>query len=165
MSLQLPAILSPPTPCIPSPALTVSPLERSPKLPCPLRVGVRFWASLTLRKLANASGRIVFNIALFMDWQFISGCLPPRLSTTQFPSTTDSQCSVRWGLPPHGWCALSGARRAALPRMGVACLGNFPLLIRQSQPFLLRSLLLLVARSMNVQRRSRGSVTLPITRV
>src|ERR1700686_1595736 len=116
MSLQLPAILSPPTPCFPSPALTVSPLERSPKLPCPLRVGVRFWASLTLRKLANASGRIVFNIALFMDWQFISGCLPPRLSTTQFPSTTDSQCSVRWGLPPHGWCALSGARRVALPR-------------------------------------------------
>src|SRR5271169_759056 len=116
MSLQLPAILSPPAPCIPSPALTVSPLERSPKLPCPLRVGVRFWASLTLRKLANASGRIVFNIALFMDWQFISGCLPPRLSTTQFPSTTDSQCSVRWGLPPHGWCALSGARRDALPR-------------------------------------------------
>src|SRR5208283_1100107 len=75
----------------------------------PLRVGVRFWASLTLRKLAIASGRIVFIIALFMDWQFISGCLPPRLSTTQFPSTTDSQCSVRWGLPPHGWCALSGA--------------------------------------------------------
>src|SRR5271169_748262 len=116
MSLQLPAILSPPAPCIPSPALTVSPLERSPKLPCPLRVGVRFWASLTLRKLANASGRIVFNIALFMDWQFISGCLPPRLSTTQFPSTTDSQCSVRWGLPPHCWCALSGARRDALLR-------------------------------------------------
>src|SRR5271165_3520254 len=116
MSLQLPAILSPPTPCIPSPALTVSPLERSPKLPCPLRVGVRFWASLTLRKLANASGRIVFNIVLFMDWQFVSGCLPPRLSTTQFPLTTDSQCSVRWGLPPHCWCALSGARRVALPR-------------------------------------------------
>src|SRR5208283_4458501 len=116
MSLQLPAILSPPTPCIPSPALTVSSLERSPKLPCPLRVGVRFWASLTLRKLANASGRIVFNIALFMDWQFISGCLPPRLSTTQFPSITDSQCSVRWGLPPHCWCALSGARRDALLR-------------------------------------------------
>ena len=58
----------------------------------------------------------MFNIALFMDWQFISGCLPPRLSTTQFPSITDSQCSVRWGLPPHCWCALSGARRDALPR-------------------------------------------------
>src|SRR5208283_4287656 len=66
----------------------------------PLRVGVRFWASLTLRKLAIASGRIVFIIALFMDWQFISGCLPPRLSTTQFPSTTDSQCSVRWDFHP-----------------------------------------------------------------
>src|SRR5208283_1776697 len=88
--------------------------KRSPKLPCPSRVGVRFWASLTLRKLANASGRIVFNIVLFMDWQFVSGCLPPRLSTTQLPSTTDSQCSVRWGLPPHCWCALSGARRSAM---------------------------------------------------
>src|SRR5258708_7653807 len=130
MSLQLPAILSPPTPCIPSPALTVSPLERSPKLPCPLRVGVRFWASLTLRKLANASGRIVFNIALFMDWQFISGCLPPRLSTTQFPSTTDSQCSVRWGLPPHCWCALSGARRDALPRVPRITIINVPPIFR-----------------------------------
>ena len=80
-------------------------------MPCPSRVGVRFWASLFLRKLANASGRIVFNIVLFMDWQFVSGCFPPRLSTTQLPSTTDSQCSVRWGLPPHCWCALSGARR------------------------------------------------------
>ena len=71
----------------------------------------------TLRRLANASGRIVFNIVLFMDWQFVSGCLPPRPSTTQFPSTTDNQCSVRWGLPPHCWCALSGARRDALLRV------------------------------------------------
>jgi hypothetical protein len=37
--------------------------------------------------------------------------------TTQLPSTTDSQYSVRWGLPPHCWCALSGARRDALPRV------------------------------------------------
>src|SRR5277367_3813667 len=44
-----------------------------------------------------------------MDWSFASGCSPPRLSATQFPSATDSQCSVRWGLPPHCWCALSGA--------------------------------------------------------
>src|ERR1700692_4638310 len=116
MSLQLPAILSPPTHAFLLPRSLSRRWKRSPKLPCPLRVGVRFWASLTLRKLANASGRIVFNIALFMDGQFISGYLPPRLSTTQFPSTTDSQCSVRWGLPPHGWCALSGARRVALPR-------------------------------------------------
>ena len=46
---------------------------------------------------------------LIMDWSFASGCSPPRLSATQFPSATDSQCSVRWGLPPHCWCALSGA--------------------------------------------------------
>src|SRR5208283_5364583 len=156
MSLQLPAILSPPTPCIPSPALTVSPLERSPKLPCPLRVGVRFWASLTLRKLANASGRIVFNIALFMDWQFISGCLPPRLSTTQFPSTTDSQCSVRWGLPPHCWCALSGARRVALPR-------DRRCAAKERANNLWKSAAAQCAgkRARAVQRRSRGSATLP----
>ena len=34
-------------------------------------------------------GRIEFNIALFMDWSFASGCSPPRLSTTQLPSATD----------------------------------------------------------------------------
>jgi hypothetical protein len=44
-----------------------------------------------LRKLANASGRIVFSMVLFMDWQFVSGCFPPHLSMTQFPSITDSQ--------------------------------------------------------------------------
>src|SRR5208282_850694 len=36
MSLQLPAILSPPTPCIPSPALTVSPLEEVAEVALPL---------------------------------------------------------------------------------------------------------------------------------
>src|SRR5271165_528593 len=35
MSLQLPAILSPPTPCIPSPALTVSPLEEVAEVALP----------------------------------------------------------------------------------------------------------------------------------
>ena len=29
----------------------------------------------------------MFNLVLFMDWQFVSGCFPPRLSTTQLPST------------------------------------------------------------------------------
>src|ERR1700746_3031675 len=110
MSLQLPAILSPPTPCIPLLCAHCSRRkQRSPKSPCPSRVGFRFWASPFPSSLANASGRIVFNMVLFMDWQFVSGCSPPRLSTTQFPSTTDSQCSVRWGLSPHGWRALSGA--------------------------------------------------------
>ncbi len=115
MSLQLPAILSPPTSCIPALALTVS-CRRSgcrSRL-APSRVGFRFWASPFPSRLANASGRIVFNMVLFMDWQFASGCSPPRLSTTQLPSTTDSQCSVRWGLSPHCWCALSGALRDRL---------------------------------------------------
>jgi hypothetical protein len=75
-----------------------------------------FWASPSLSRLANASGRIEFIILLIMDWSFASGCSPPRLSATQFPSATDSQCSVRWGLPPHCWCALSGAlSKASLP--------------------------------------------------
>jgi hypothetical protein len=65
-----------------------------------------------------------------MDWQFASGCSPPRLSTTQLPPATDSQCSVRRGLSPLCSYALSGARhnllrgwgRARFPR--VASEGN-----------------------------------------
>jgi hypothetical protein len=82
----------------------------------PSRVSFRFWASPFPSRLANASGRIVFIMVLIMDWQFVSGCFPPRLSPTQFPSTTDSQCSVRWGLSPHCWCALSGALGRVSPR-------------------------------------------------
>jgi hypothetical protein len=67
------------------------------------------WASPFPSRLANASGRIEFIIFLITDWLFASGCSPPRLSTTQLPSATDSQCSVRRGLPPRCWCALSGA--------------------------------------------------------
>jgi hypothetical protein len=109
MSLQLPTILSPPTPCIPGPTLTVSPQVRSRSCRSPFPGRLPFWASPSLSRLANASGRIEFIIFLIMDWSFASGCSPPRLSATQFPSATDSQCSVRWGLPPHCWCALSGA--------------------------------------------------------
>jgi hypothetical protein len=68
-----------------------------------------FWASPFPSRLANASGRIEFIIFLIMDWLFASGCSPPRLSATQLPSATDSQCSVRRGLSPRCWCALSGA--------------------------------------------------------
>jgi len=66
----------------------------------------------------NASGRIEFIIFLIMDWSFASGCSPPRLSTTQLPSATDSQCSVRRGLSPRCWCALSGARGELLAAPG-----------------------------------------------
>jgi hypothetical protein len=34
-------------------------------------------------------GRIEFNIVLFTDWSFASGCSPPILSFTQLPSATD----------------------------------------------------------------------------
>jgi hypothetical protein len=43
-------------------------------------------------RLANASGHIEFIILLIMNWSFAPGCSPPRLSATQFPSATDSQC-------------------------------------------------------------------------
>ena len=82
-------------------------------MPCPLRVGFRFLASLCFRKLANTWNRIEFNMVVLMDWQFASGCSPPRLSTTQLPPATDSQCSVRRGLSPLCWCALSGALKCA----------------------------------------------------
>ena len=34
-------------------------------------------------------GRIEFNIVLFTDWSFASGCSPPFLSSTQLTSATD----------------------------------------------------------------------------
>src|SRR5271165_2595434 len=109
MSLQLPTILSPPTPCTPVPTLTSRRRSGREVAAVPFPGRLPFWASPFASRLANASGRIEFIIFLIMDWSFASGCSPPRLSATQFPSATDSQCSVRWGLPPHCWCALSGA--------------------------------------------------------
>jgi hypothetical protein len=49
----------------------------------------------------------------------------PPSRATQLPSTTDSQCSVRWGLPPHCWCALSGALgRSLRDRRDASCMGG-----------------------------------------
>ena len=48
----------------------------------------------------------------------------------------------------------------ALPRDRRCTCGNFPLLIKLPQPFILRSLLLR-SRSVNMQRRSRRSAPLP----
>ena len=114
MSLQLPTILSPPTPCIPVHTLTVLAVGQVAKLPSSLPGRSPFWASPFPSGFANASSRIEFIIFLIMDWLFAAGCSPPRLSTTQLPSATDRQCSVRWGLSPHCWCALSGALGADL---------------------------------------------------
>ena len=118
MSLQLLTILSPPTPGTPVLRSLSSPQARSRSYRSPFPGRLPFWASPFPSRLANACGRIEFIIVLIMDWSFASGCSPPRLSATQLPSATDSQCSVRWGLPPHCWCALSGAlgRLAQAPR-------------------------------------------------
>src|SRR5580704_9336788 len=69
MSLQLPTILSPPTRCTPAFALTVSPQvrPRSCRRPFPGRLPSR--ASLILRMLANAPGRIEFII--FVDYGLV----------------------------------------------------------------------------------------------
>jgi hypothetical protein len=114
MPLQLPTILSPPTPCTPVLRSLCSPQARSRSCRSPFPGRLPFWASPFPSRLANASGRIEFIIFLIMDWLFASGCFPPRLSATQLPSATDSQCSVRRGLSPRCWCALSGALRSHL---------------------------------------------------
>jgi hypothetical protein len=60
------------------------------KLPfSPSRDGFRSWLRHTGAGSPMHLGRIEFNIVLFMDWSFTSGCSPPRLSTTQLPSATD----------------------------------------------------------------------------
>ena len=66
-----------------------SPEDRSRIFRSPFSGRIPFLASSLKSRLANASGRIEFNIVLFMDWSFASGCSPPRLSTTQLPSATD----------------------------------------------------------------------------
>src|SRR5260370_7964036 len=101
----------------PCPTLTVLAAGQVAELPLSLSGSASVLGFTSLpRVFANASGRIEFIIFLIMDWSFASGCSPPRLSATQLPSATDSQCSVRWGLPPHCWCALSGARGRPLRR-------------------------------------------------
>jgi len=95
----------------PCPTLTVLAAGQVAELPLSLSGSASVLGFTSLpRVFANASGRIEFIIFLIMDWSFASGCSPPRLSTTQLPSATDSQCSVRRGLSPRCWCALSGAR-------------------------------------------------------
>src|SRR4029077_19870855 len=89
ISLQLPTILSPTTPCISIFLLTVLARDRSRIFRSPFPGGIPFLASSLESRLANASGLIEFIIVLFMAWSFASGCSPPRLSTTQLPSATD----------------------------------------------------------------------------
>src|SRR6202035_775176 len=54
-----------------------------------LRDGFRSWLRHTEAGSPMHLGRIEFNIVLFTDWSFASGCSPPRPMTTQLPSATD----------------------------------------------------------------------------
>src|SRR4029077_18872175 len=82
----------------PCPTLTVLAAGQVAELPRSLSGSASVLGFTSLpRVFANASGRIEFIIFLIMDWSFASGCSPPRLSTTQLPSATDSQCSLSDG--------------------------------------------------------------------
>ena len=86
---------------------------RFPKI-CELIRECRYGIHDLSRIELDSSTQLPRFIFLIMDWSFASDCSPPRLSTTQLSSATDSQCSVRQGLSPRCWCALSGARGALL---------------------------------------------------
>ena len=62
----------------------------------PLSVGgIRLapvWASPLASRLAARAGRIEFTCVA--DWPFTSGCFPPRLAATQFPSVTGRRAST-----------------------------------------------------------------------
>jgi hypothetical protein len=55
----------------------------------PSRDGFRSWLRHTRAGSPMHLGRIEFNIVLFTDWSFASGCSPPFLWSTQLPSATD----------------------------------------------------------------------------
>src|ERR1700735_5463139 len=108
MSLQLPTILSPPTPCTPVPTLTSR--RRSGRgvtvLPFPggFRSGLRLYLAGSLMHQAVSSSSFCY----LWTGRSLQVAPHPASRRRSFPAK-DSQCSVRWGLPPHCWCALSGA--------------------------------------------------------
>jgi len=59
----------------------------------PSRDGFRSWLRHRKGGLANASGRIEFNIVLFMDWSFASGALHPASQRRSYLQLRTGQCS------------------------------------------------------------------------
>ena len=58
-------------------------------------------------------------VRLPVDWSLASGCSPPRLTATQFPSATGRRAYAWRGLTPLRKCALAGAlARGATPGNG-----------------------------------------------
>ena len=84
-----PTILSPTTLCIPICCSRFSPGIGRGIAALPSRDGFRSWLRHTGAGSPMHLGRIEFNIVLFTDWSFASGCSPPILSFTQLPSATD----------------------------------------------------------------------------
>ena len=54
------------------------------------------------------------------DWSLTSGCSPPRLTATQFPSVSGRRAFAWRGLAPLWMSALTGARNAGVPPAGGA---------------------------------------------
>ncbi len=131
MSLHLPAILSPPTPCIPVLALTVLSARVVAGVASSLH-GSASGFGLRLSLAGSPMHQAVSCSSWFCLWTGSSSpvALHPPFRATQFPSTTDSQCSVRWGLPPHCWCALSGALGTGSRRSVSICEADRSNLIR-----------------------------------
>ena len=117
MSLQLLTILSPTTPCIPILLLTALSRDRSRNGRSPFPGRVPFLASPLRCRLANASGRIefifVFVYGLVIRFRLLS---TPSLDDAVAFSYGQTSASVRLGLSPNCWCALSGALLDRVPR-------------------------------------------------
>src|SRR5258708_14897786 len=115
MSLHLPAILSPPPPGIPSPALTVSPLEEAAEVALPFtgRRPVPGFAHPTQARQCIRPYRV--------QHCFIYG-LAVRLWLPPTPSLDDA-VTFDYGQPvfcpmgrsPPSWCAISSARKGRSP--------------------------------------------------
>ncbi len=70
------------------------------------------WASPQEGRLARQPGRIEFTFVA--DWPFAFRCSPPRLTATQFRSTTGRRTSTRRGLAPLNPIPLANAPSCAL---------------------------------------------------
>jgi hypothetical protein len=68
-------------------------------------------------------GRIEFNIVLFVDWSFASGCSPTRPMATQFPSATTDRPVFPSGRDFHALLVRTFRRAPEAPSgHGINCL-------------------------------------------
>ena len=90
MWLQLPTILSPPTPCTPVLALTVLAAGQVAKLPLfPFRDGFRSGLRHMIAGSPMHQAESSSSLSCLLTGHSLPAAPPPRLSTTQLPSATD----------------------------------------------------------------------------